>query len=100
MPLIEFIAEHRHADDGITIQTYPAGSTADVSEACAASALRMKTGRVPGNGQPGGESGTTPESLSSEPGPAPEPTTPATASPASPKPAPKRASKRPGKKSG
>ena len=84
MPLIEFLADHKHADDGVTIKTYTAGTTVDVSQACADAALRMKVGRVPGNSQAGGASGAAPVSSSSDPVQAPAPTKPAAPSPSSP----------------
>ncbi|MAC89662.1 hypothetical protein [Maricaulis sp.] len=75
MPQIEFIAEHRHADDGVTIKTYNAGTTVNVSQACADAALRLKVGRMPGNSQAGGALGVAPASSSSDPDPvlAPKP---------------------------
>lgn len=73
MPLIEFIAEHKHADDGVSIQTYKPGTTENVSQACADAALRLKVGRAPGNSLAGGAPGAAPTSSSSDPDPVPAP---------------------------
>lgn len=44
---ITFKREFRHADDGINIVTHPAGETIDVSESCAAAAIRTGAGFNP-----------------------------------------------------
>ena len=44
---ITFKREFRHADDGINIVTHPAGETIDVSESCAAAAIRTGAGFDP-----------------------------------------------------
>ena len=44
---ITFKREFRHADDGVNIVTYSAGETHDVSESCAAAAVRTGSGFDP-----------------------------------------------------
>lgn len=72
MRTIEFIADFPHADDGVTIVTYCAGETLEVSEACAAAAIRTGAGREPGKSQAGAKAGKAQTSSSSGQGQAPD----------------------------
>lgn len=71
MKTIEFIADFRHSDDGVKINTYPAGQTLEVSKACAIAALGTGAGREPGKSLPGPQTGAEPAPFSSDQAPAP-----------------------------
>lgn len=94
MRMIEFIEDFPHSDDGVTVKTYPAGQTLEVSDACAAAALRKKVGREPGKSQTGGTGGKAETPSSSDP--APQPAPPASKPPSTGSGKPKKA---PGRKS-
>lgn len=70
MKQIEFIADFAHAADGINAIPYAAGQVAEVSDACAAAAIRTGAGREPGNALDGAADGAGAASSSSAPGPA------------------------------
>lgn len=93
MRKIEFIAPFRHADDGVTIKSYEAGKTYEVSESCAEAALHTKAGREPGKSPAGGEAGEDAGSSSSAPAQAPEAKTSAPSSNAS-RPKPRKSASR------
>jgi hypothetical protein len=46
--IIQFCKDFPHADDGFTVITYKAGQTLEVSDICAAAALRTGSGSEPG----------------------------------------------------
>lgn len=73
MRTIEFIDDFRHADDGVTVKTYPAGQTCEVSDACAEAAIRTKVGREPGKSPAGGKAGAAETPSSSDQALQPEP---------------------------